>query len=230
MKKFGKIINNVVTTLVALFALLIIASSLNVFGTRMFVVKSGSMEPEIHTGSVVFDRASADYGIGDIITFKVPNSKDTVTHRISEVRTDVENKIFYQVKGDANNTPDTDLVSKENVIGKVSFSIPYVGYLVAFIKTLPGLVIFIIIPATIIIYQELANVKTEIQRLRELKQTAIKTAKKVESEIIEEEKKVIAKEKKLSRFWKKQLIRIKEWMRNNLAEAERRRKENEQNS
>ena len=193
MTKTWKIISNTIFALVIVFALLIIASSLSIFGTRMFVVKSGSMEPEIHTGSVVFDKTAKEYKVGEIITFKVSNSKDTVTHRIDEVRMDAEKKVFYQVKGDANNAPDQDLVSKENVVGKVSFTVPYLGYLVAFIKTLPGLIIFVIIPATIIIYQEITNIHSEIRRLREAKKKVAEEVEKIEEIIVEEEKKVMKK-------------------------------------
>jgi signal peptidase len=72
---------------IIVFSLLIIASSLNIGGWRMYVVKSGSMEPAIHTGSIVFDKKEADdtYVVGDIITFQLPSSKDTVTHRIHSI-------------------------------------------------------------------------------------------------------------------------------------------------
>jgi len=193
VKKLWKIINNVILAAIILFSILVILSYLNVFGTRMFVVKSGSMEPKIHTGSVVIVQSGTDYKVGDVITFKIPNSKDTVTHRIVVIKPDVKKNIFYQVKGDANKTPDPDLVASNMVVGKVSFSIPYLGYLVAFIKTLPGLVIFIIIPATIIIYQELTNIKTEAARIRTAKRKVVEEVEKIEGTIAEEEKKIVKK-------------------------------------
>ncbi|MHB8053175.1 MAG: hypothetical protein ACYDEZ_07810 [Methanoregula sp.] len=38
------------------------------------------------------------------------------------------------------------------------FSVPYLGYLVAFIRTPLGLVLFLVIPATILIISELLKV------------------------------------------------------------------------
>jgi signal peptidase len=146
-------------------SVVIIISSLNIFGFQMFIVKSGSMEPKIHTGSVVIDNTANSYKLKNVITFKVPNSKDTVTHRIVQIST--KNSVTsYHVKGDANPTPDPDPVLKSNVVGKVLFSIPELGYLIAFIRTLPGLIIFIAIPGIIIISDEIANIKDEVRKIR----------------------------------------------------------------
>jgi signal peptidase len=131
----------------------------------MFIVKSGSMEPKIHTGSVVIDHTATNYKLKDVITFKIPNSKDTVTHRIVQISS--KNGVTsYRVKGDANPTPDPGPVLKTNVIGRVLFSIPGLGYIIAFIRTLPGLIIFIAIPGIIIISDEVANIKDEVRKMR----------------------------------------------------------------
>jgi signal peptidase len=193
MGRLSTTIKNTVYITIIFFSLLIIVSSLNLFGTQMFVVKSGSMEPEIQTGSIVFDKKNTEYETGDVITFKVPDSKDTVTHRIVEKTLDVKDDLFYTVKGDANNAVDPEPVSNASVIGKVRFTIPYLGYLVAFMKTLPGLILFVIIPATAIILYELVNIKTEVQNIRNAKKTIVDTVEKIEKELVEEEKIIINK-------------------------------------
>ncbi|HET9722081.1 MAG TPA: signal peptidase I [Candidatus Saccharimonadales bacterium] len=193
MRNYSKILKNTVLGLIIVFSLVIIASTLDIFGHRQFVVASGSMEPKIMTGSMVFDQKSSNYKIGDVITFKKAGSKDTVTHRIVSVKNDASGQTFYTVKGDANSSPDADPVAKSDVVGKVSFSIPYVGYLVNYIKTLPGLVIFIIIPATILIYQELVNIKSEIAGMRRTKRKIVQEAKKAEETILAEERELAAK-------------------------------------
>ncbi len=165
MNRFWKIINTTVLTLVILLSLLIIISSLNIGGHTVFTVKSGSMEPAIKAGSVVFDKKQENYKVGDIITFKVENSKDTITHRIIGIAGQGLETNFI-IKGDANSSPDTKPVMKSNVVGKVLFSIPYLGYLVSFAKTLAGLIILIIIPATIIVYEEIVKIKGEVIRIR----------------------------------------------------------------
>lgn len=197
MEKIWTILKTSFLALIILFSLLIILSTLNIGGRRLYVVKSGSMEPAIHTGSIVLNINQTDYQTGDTITFKIKNSKDTVTHRITEVRTDANGDTFYVVKGDANDAPDSEYVSKDTVVGKVSFSIPLLGYLIAFIKTLPGLLIFIIIPATIIVYDEIKNIHTEFAKIRRAKQKVGKEVKKVEKFAKQEEKKLVKDIKKV---------------------------------
>ncbi len=164
MSKTWKIIKIIFYSAIIIGSLFVITTSLNLFGFQMFVVKSGSMEPEIKTGSLVIDRTSTDYRIKDVITFKVSDSKETVTHRIIDENIK-DGVTSYQVKGDANATPDPDPVLKTNVVGKVLFSIPFLGYLIAFIRSLPGLILFIILPTLIIVSEEIGKIKIEIKKL-----------------------------------------------------------------
>jgi signal peptidase I len=136
-------------------------------GIKMYTVLSGSMEPSIKTGSVVVTRPELSYREGDVITFMSsgnPNPKNSVTHRISAVAQEEGREVFV-TKGDANNTPDGGFVTSSQVLGKVNISIPYLGYAVNFAQTQMGLIFLIIIPATLIVYSELLNIKNEAKRL-----------------------------------------------------------------
>jgi len=139
-------------------------------GYRAFVVQSGSMQPAIKAGSVVLVGPQKEYKKDDVITFlfnpkaNLKDVKSTVTHRIAEVHSD-EDQISFTTKGDANDSPDREKISEGQVLGQVLFSIPYLGHVVAFTKTQTGFIVLIVIPATLIIYSELASIKKEIQRL-----------------------------------------------------------------
>lgn len=127
-----------------------------------YVILSGSMAPTIPVGSVVISRKQLSYTTGDVITFG--QGKSSVTHRIASME---ESSTFYgdatfTTKGDANKTPDGSPVSQANVAGKVLITIPYLGYIVEYAKSPKGFLALIIIPATIIIYEELKNVRKEL--------------------------------------------------------------------
>lgn len=95
-------------------------------GIRPFAVVSGSMEPAIKTGSIswVDTRASPDkMKQGDILAF-TGNNQNWVIHRIAEKKEE-----GFVTKGDANEKCDASLVEREQVKGKVVFSIPFLGYL-----------------------------------------------------------------------------------------------------
>ena len=63
-------------------------------------------------------------------------------------------RITYRTKGDANNDVDAGLTLHSQVIGKVVYKLPILGYLVSFVKTQLGFTLLIVIPATVIIYSE----------------------------------------------------------------------------
>ncbi len=76
-------------------------------------------------------------------------------------------EIFYKTKGDANNSADTDLVSSKDIIGKTFVNIPAIGRISGYLKTIPGFLMFIILPTLIFIGFELWNIKKEIEKQTE---------------------------------------------------------------
>ena len=100
----------------------------NIFGYKSFVVLTGSMEPNINVGNIIFVKKTNenDIKVGDVITYSVKNSKGTITHRIIDI-VEQDGKKIYKTKGDNNNTPDTDVITYENIIGTVSFQIYKLG-------------------------------------------------------------------------------------------------------
>ena len=156
-------------------ALLLIISVFPITGNiKTMSVLSGSMEPAIHTGSVIVVKPVSNYKIGDVISFGKNTKTDIpTTHRIVEVRAQ-EGQMIYKTKGDANNSEDTSEVLQKDVIGKVYFSIPYLGYIIDFVKKPVGLMVVIIIPAVIIVYDEIQNIFKEIVKIKEKKVLAKK--------------------------------------------------------
>lgn len=127
---------------------------------KPLVVQSGSMEPSIKTGSVVFTQKSPDYKKDDVISFSPNNDKNLVTHRIFSF-----DGTYFQTKGDANEEEDFWKIKPDQIKGKVVLYIPYLGYGVDFAKQPKGFIFLVIIPATIIIYEELKTIRAEIAKL-----------------------------------------------------------------
>ena len=122
------------------------------------------MNPTIKVGSIVFVKPLKDYVVKDIVTFRTDKPKETVTHRVVAENTIGQQKLFI-TRGDVNKNNDSEKLLPQNIIGKVFFSIPFFGYLISYSRTLPGLIIMIVIPATIIVYSELINIKNEAVKL-----------------------------------------------------------------
>lgn len=131
---------------------------------KPFVVYSGSMEPAIKTASLIFTLPLDNYKKGDIITFSKDAGKSTITHRIEAIT--YENGInnpTYVTSGDANEDIDQGNIENENIIGKVFLKIAYVGHVVDFAKKPQGFILLVIVPATIIIYEELKSLSSQIK-------------------------------------------------------------------
>lgn len=154
---------NLILLIILIFAgSLIIFSRNNFLGLKTYTVLTGSMDPILKVGSLVVVSPKMSYQTGDIVTFINQNGQ-TVTHRIAEV-TSENNDFKYTTKGDANNTKDQNTLSKNSIIGKVILDLPFIGLLNNFIKSIYGLIIFIIIPALLIVFFELRNIFLEIKK------------------------------------------------------------------
>lgn len=141
-KKIKKIWNTITSILVAVVVLLAIALwGVQLLGVDVFVVQSGSMEPEIRTGSVVYVTAveEDDLEVGDVITFQLTETVKG-THQIIEIlgKEEGTGKLMFRTKGTANEHADEGYVTIDEVVGKVRFSLPYVGYAIAYIQQPPG--------------------------------------------------------------------------------------------
>jgi len=182
IKKILNIGYGIFLVLLVALAVLLAASMLPVPGNyRVLTVLSGSMEPAIHTGSVVAVAPAADYKIGEVITFGAISKTETpVTHRIKDIKI-VDGQPVYITKGDANNATDSKEVPRSEVKGKVLFSIPYLGYALNFVKQPLGFALVIIIPAVLIIWEEAKKIWSEITKNKK-KPEAAEAAKKEEKQ------------------------------------------------
>ncbi len=149
VKKVWNIISGVLVAAVVVLAALLVGVRL--LGFQVYAVLSGSMEPNYPVGSLVYVKSASsdEIEVGDAITFVV-ESGTKITHRVTEC-TEENGEVSYKTKGDANETEDAGLVSYQNVVGKVHFSIPYLGYLSSFIQTVSGRYVTIAAVAVLLI-------------------------------------------------------------------------------
>lgn|GEM_PF-1516638 len=156
--------HGLVWTALILFLLLVGTTFLPIPGNyKAFTVQSGSMEPKIKVGSLIFSKPAADYKVGDIVTFKAQGGKTTVTHRIME-RNVQGSAVEFVTKGDANEDLDPDAVKKENIIGKTFLILPWIGYPIGYAKTKIGFILLILVPSIVIIYEELRKIGLEAKK------------------------------------------------------------------
>ena len=130
-KVFSKICGLLSTLiLLVLLALAVILVVPAVLGYTELAVLTGSMEPTLPVGSLIYIQETdpAQLQVGDVVTYQLEG--DTmVTHRVVE-NTPAENYLVTQ--GDANQDPDGE-ITYDRIMGKMAFHLPYLGYILSLI-------------------------------------------------------------------------------------------------
>jgi len=100
------------------------------FGYQIYTVISGSMEPDIPLGSLVYVHETDPETVaeGDVIAYYGSADGAIITHRVVYNQTVVKN---FVTKGDANDTEDMVPVAYERLLGVVVKTIPKLGKVMA---------------------------------------------------------------------------------------------------
>lgn len=134
----------------------------DIFGYKLFIVLSGSMESNINIGDLVIVK-NVDVKTlneNDVIAFS-DEKKSVTTHRIMETL-EINGDTCFRTKGDANNTYDDGYVCSNNVEGKYKFKIAGLGNAILFIQEPLGfIVMMLIISIVCIIWYFLENRKID---------------------------------------------------------------------
>lgn len=105
------------------------------------------------TGDLLVVMPQSSYSQNDVVTF-MGDEQRIVTHRIREVQPGGNSSLFV-TQGDANRSVDAAIIRPEAVIGKVVLTLPKLGFVANFSRSPLGIVLMIVIPATLIVNDEL---------------------------------------------------------------------------
>lgn len=149
-KCIGWIITAVLVVLVAVNLYIIIARNASdnahptVFGYSSAVVVSGSMTGTIDVNDIVIAKKQDSYKVDDVVSFE--SGENLVTHRIVG-----EQDGGFVTRGDANNTCDAELLSEDNIVGRVVWVIPKVGKVFEIFSSPVGMALLFIVAVLIFI-------------------------------------------------------------------------------
>ena len=122
------------------------------------------MSPAIKPGSMVFITPPQNLAVGDIVSFSEGSWKSgkstgrKLTHRIVQ-EINLDGRRAFVTKGDANPQPDPSYVYSDKILGKITFVIPYLGYVNFLMQTKWGLTVFLFLPIAILVYSEVRIIK-----------------------------------------------------------------------
>lgn len=152
LKRFIALLSSL--ALVLVMALAVVSFVPRVFGYMSFAVLSGSMEPELPVGSMVFVRQiePADIAVGDNATFYRSDGA-VVTHQVYQidpVAQMIGTQGIANINADGSIMHDAEQTPFSSVIGTVSFCDPYLGFVNAYCTTMPGLLVVVAVLALLV--------------------------------------------------------------------------------
>lgn len=143
-------------------------------GHQMVVIRGSSMSPAIPLGSMVdVTRVQpSDLKIGDVVTVQSPGGT-AYTHRINRI-VQLPDGMYIETQGDAVGHPDAPLLPVAQVTGRVSFGLPFAGFLL-YLLTVPTGVLSILCLALTMLFSiwlleeaEWGNERDEVEYESEL--------------------------------------------------------------
>ena len=137
-------------------------------GYKPFIVLSGSMEPSIMTGDMVFVKETDpdSLKVGDVIAYK--SGSAVVTHRIVEVKSE-NGETRYVTQGDANNAADQGLVKPADVEGIYQRRVAGAGNLAMFMQTTTGMILFVVCPLVLFVLWDV--IRRQLESRKEMSRT-----------------------------------------------------------
>ena len=111
--------------------------AMGVLPIKPFLVPSGSMVPVIHPGDVVLIAPVKTDAIkvGEIVEYRNTTENINIVHRVIEIEGGLQSPIFI-FKGDANNAPDINPVSPQQIMGREILIVPKIGWISIAVKDL----------------------------------------------------------------------------------------------
>ena len=152
MRRFLTILSDVVIALLLVFV--IAFAGVRLAGLTPYAVLSGSMEPELPVGSLIYVREvdPATIEVGDAVTF-VNDSGQVVTHQafeVDEATLEIGTQGINNRSTDGEILHDAEPVSFDRVLGVPVACVPYLGYVNAWVTSAPGILVIIALAIAII--------------------------------------------------------------------------------
>jgi signal peptidase len=168
-----------------LCGLLLFANFSHNFPLKSYTVLTGSMQPSIPVGSMVFALPAQhqDLQVGSIITFNSPQEPNKlIVHRIHRIIFEEQQKVYF-TKGDNNDAVDNWKIYDLQIQGQAAFYLPYLGYLSGYSKTPFGFLTALGLPAVFLVLLYIRHIIVGIREYADHK------AKKAVGEYIHSQRK-----------------------------------------
>jgi len=174
----------------------------SIFGHKLYIVLSDSMSAtDFDAGDLIVVKETDPRSLraGDIIAFTSrgkANYGETIAHKIRRVAVDEDGNPGFVTYGTTTGEDDETVVSWPDIHGKYRMHLPKVGSFFAFIKTVPGYLLLILLPFLILIFfqgascvklfreyreEEMEGIRKEREKLKEEREATLRMLQELES-------------------------------------------------
>ena len=148
----------VLFAIITCFTLMCQKEQRSILGYYSLIVKTDSMKAtDFAAGDLIFIKKVKSSALqkGDIIAFQSRNKEnygEIVTHKIRKVLTLDNGNVGFITYGTTTDVDDESIVTTEFILGKYQGKIPKIGHLFSFLKTVPGYIVFVLIPFLLLMF------------------------------------------------------------------------------
>lgn len=137
------------------------------WGIKAYVIVSGSMQPELEIGDIVIVKEVEEDELKekDIISFR--EGQTVITHRITNIET-IENKKQFKTKGDNNNAEDSNVITIDEIEGKVINSVPHLGKIALVLQDKIAIIFIMLLFYAYFVKSDKVRKKKENRRIKRL--------------------------------------------------------------
>lgn len=146
------------------------------FGYKIFVIVSESMKPSLDIGDVILTKeVSADsIKVKDVITYDGISDNmrgKIITHQVvkimeEKVESSGKRQYIFYTQGTNNTIIDSTAVYEKQIHGKLIYKFHIISLISKTIRTTLGLIIFVIIPLSILFVFEIMDIRKELNERR----------------------------------------------------------------
>lgn len=176
IKKIFKICSTALFSLLLIITILLViikfmGESYSFFGYNAYYVLTGSMEPEIMAGDVIFSKSVEDAStlqVGDVITYngRVGAVKDkSITHEIRDIREE-NGELVFVTQGVANPVADPPITS-DQIVSKMVCKSSFLGDIVSVVNSKYGFLLIIILPLAVFMTGEVVSLVRTYKECKE---------------------------------------------------------------
>ena len=132
---FRKVMSKVLTVTVLIIMLGTVMLVSNQFTYGAYVIATPSMTGELNQGDVALYKNLDENPVveGEVIAFEKDGT--VIIHRVVDIQT-INGITRYYTKGDANEDMDAGYIHRSDIIGHVSYKIPYIGFPTIWLRNL----------------------------------------------------------------------------------------------